>query len=115
MSQHGPASDHSFVSPTRGGATLSSLVAAQRSEELARMVEKRSRVALALATRHHEDPGGWQTSAATMLASVQVTARRLAAALRPRIGHTLDAHASRADARARTAPSGPDSQLVCCA
>ena len=96
--------------------SLSSLVAAQRNEELARLVESSSRITLALeAGREEAGYREWRTATATVMASASYTVRRAVAALRLRLAQSLDAHASRADARARTAPSGPDSQLVCCA
>jgi len=116
MSHHERPRDQRFVRSTRDGATLSSLVAAQRQEELARLVESRSRSALALAAgRELEGLESGHMSTAGLVAWVRLAARRAVAAIQPRLTHALEAHSSRTDARARTAPSGPDSQFVCCA
>src|SRR4051812_8372856 len=43
------------------------------------------------------------------------TLPRAVSAFRARLGRAIEGHAARVDPRGRTAPSGPDARLVCCA
>jgi len=87
--------------PFGHAVTLSSLVAEQRLAEVARVIERRQRVLLA--SDRPDEP--------VLLHSLA----RSVSALRARLGRAIEGHAARADARGRTAPSGPDARLVCCA
>ena len=87
--------------------SLSGMLAQQRQEDIGRAVEHDRMVSIALAN----SSGTVSSRSRRPLLSALGGLKALAAAL----ARAMDAHSAYADARARTAPAGPNSSLVCCA
>lgn len=81
--------------------TLHSLLAEQRLAEVARGAERRQHLLL-VSDSPSERVLLWSLAGGV-------------SALRVRLGRAIEVDVARADAGGRTAPSGPDAGLVCCA